>query len=54
MHRGDCQLLQRAGEVSTGHDTLLAFPPPSAAAPGAEATRQLEESQDCSYRGARP
>lgn len=45
MHRGDFQLLQRAGEVSTGHDTSLGFPPAPAAAPGAEATRQLEESQ---------
>lgn len=38
VHRDDCQLLQRAGEVSTGHDTLLGSPAPPTAA-----TRQLEE-----------
>lgn len=54
VHRGDCQLLQRAGEVSIGHYALLGSPPPPPAAPGAEAARQLLESQDWFIQGCLP
>lgn len=54
MNRGDCQLLQRAGEVSTDHDTFLGSPPPPTAAGGMEATRQFEESQDWFIQGSLP